>query len=490
VIAGESVELHCSSRVPNVAIEVARLGHVRDVVWRSTTTVGDHPTPDDAWCAGCDWPVGVTIPTDASWRPGMYEIELRTGDGPQDASQAFVAVRHPGPDRPTVLLHLATNTWQAYNQWGGKCLYSGATEVSFRRPLEVGYITRPVDDDGYDLRVANVGEYDPEHHRFAQYLADHDIPLWTGSAGWFNWERRLAEWADREGIELDYCVDADLDADPSVLDGRRLLLTAGHNEYWSWRMRDTIDRFVEAGGNAAIFSGNTSFWQVRYSAGQASMICFKAAARKADPVVGTDQQHMLTSCFSDPMIGRPETQTIGLSFTRGGYYLVGEAVPRGTGGYTVHQPDHWAFAGTDVRYGDEIGADAKVVGYEVDGCALELTDGVLRPTGEDGAPATLQVLAVSPAHLISITDEHCEAPVSMWASTDPPGDLEFVAAILFGDASPENIARITNGNAVMGVFTRGAGTVFNAGSANWCYGLGADPLIEQITRNVVDHLSS
>ena len=74
----------------------------------------------------------------------------------------------------------------------------------------------------------------------------------------------------------------------------------------------------------------------------------------------------------------------------------------------------------------------------------------------------------------------------MWASTDPPGDLEFVAATLFGDASPENVARLTNGHAVMAVFTRGEGTVFNAGSANWCYGLGADPLVEQITRNVVD----
>jgi hypothetical protein len=38
----------------------------------------------------------------------------------------------------------------------------------------------------------------------------------------------------------------------------------------------------------------------------------------------------------------------------------------------------------------------------------------------------------------------------------------------------------------MATFTRGEGTVFNAGSANWCYGLGADPLVERITRNVVD----
>ena len=99
------------------------------------------------------------------------------------------------------------------------------------------------------------------------------------------------------------------------------------------------------------------------------------------------------------------------------------------------------------------------------------------------------MLAVAPAHLISITDDHCEAPPALWASVEPPGDLEWVASILFGDTSPENTSRITNGHAVMAVFTRGEGTVFNAGSANWCYGLGADPIVERITRNVVERLS-
>ena len=270
VVAGDPSTCIVRAACRRSTIEVARLGRrPRGRAGARRPPIGDHPVPDDAWRAGCDWPVerDASRPTRRG-APGLYEIELRTA---RRTAGCLTGVRRgtpsgPGPSHD--LLHLGTNTWQAYNQWGGKCLYSGATEVSFRRPLEIGYITRPVDDDGYDLRVANIGEYDPEHHRFAQYLAEHEIPLWTGSAGWFNWERRLAEWADREGIELDYSVDADLEADPSVLDGRRLLLTAGHNEYWSWGMRDAVDRFVEAGGNWAILSGNTSFWQVRYSAGR------------------------------------------------------------------------------------------------------------------------------------------------------------------------------------------------------------------------------
>jgi len=40
----------------------------------------------------------------------------------------------------------------------------------------------------------------------------------------------------------------------------------------------------------------------------------------------------------------------------------------------------------------------------------------------------------------------------------------------------------------MGLFQRG-GTVFNAGAADWAYGLDHDPQVQQVTRNVLDRLS-
>ena len=42
-----------------------------------------------------------------------------------------------------------------------------------------------------------------------------------------------------------------------------LYLSIGHDEYWSGPMRDTVEAFTRAGGNALFLSGNTSFWQVR-----------------------------------------------------------------------------------------------------------------------------------------------------------------------------------------------------------------------------------
>ena len=88
----------------------------------------------------------------------------------------------------------------------------------------------------------------------------------------------------------------------------------------------------------------------------------------------------------------------GVSFARGGYHRIGRAVAAGAGGYTVYRPDHWVFAGTDLGYGDLIGAGSVVVGYECDGCDFTCRDGLPEPTGLDGTPADFEILGLAPAH--------------------------------------------------------------------------------------------
>jgi hypothetical protein len=493
-VAGDEVVLHCSCRTATFSVEVARVGATRDVVLTLAGVAGgEQPVPPEAYATGCGWSESVRFAVPEEWRSGYYEVALRADgvDGPGAESQAFFVVRATWPGRDArIVLVLATNTWNAYNLWGGRCLYTGATQVSFRRPMDRGFLRRAADTDGYDGRVASIdAQGDPGHHRLLAYLERHRLPMWCASSGWHTFERRFVRWAEANGYAFDVVVNADLEV-PGALDGYRLLLSVGHDEYWTWAMRDTIDAFVASGGNHAIFSGNTSFWQVRLEDDGATMVAYKGAAGARDPVVGTSRDHLRTSFWSDPAIGRPETSTIGLTFTRGGYARVGWGTPRSSGGYTVQRPEHWAFAGTDLRYGDQLGAPSVVVGYETDGCALTMHDGLLRPTHEDGAPDSLEVLATAPARLLSNTATVSEIPKALWADVDGPGDLEGVAAGLFGSASPEHVARIAHGHCVMAAFTRGAGTVFNAGSTDWVYGLEHDADVQRVTRNVLDRLST
>jgi hypothetical protein len=221
---------------------------------------------------------------------------------------------------------------------------------------------------------------------------------------------------------------------------------------------------------------------VRFEDDLRAMTCFKYLADQ-DPVLGTERERSLTGPWSDRRVGRPETSTIGLTFTRGGYSRYGLGVPRASGAFTVWRPEHWAFEGTELGYGDALGLDDSIVAYEVDGCELAMLDGLPVPTYEDGAPSSLEVLATAPARLWA---QH-EQP-SRYAHE--PGELEHTAMALWGEDWPQHVHRIANNHACMAAFRQpGNGTVFNAGVTDWAYGLG-DPVVARITRNVLARLSA
>lgn len=491
--AGETVGLHLSSAGGRpVHVEVARIGAERTVVHDEVVDAGDHPLPADAWRDGCDWPVATSFAVDPSWRSGFYEVTLDIDvDGRRRRSHAFVVVRPPtGAPTARILVALATNTWHAYNDVGGGNLYTGRTQVSLQRPLARGLLHKP---PGQGRRVTVL--HPPDHQMTAHvgYLTLNHLTPWAGSAGWPDWEHPFLAWAETNGYAVDVVTNADLEDHPDLLadgpDGYRLLLSVGHDEYWSAPMRDTVEDFTARGGNVAFFSGNTSFWQVRLEdpspEGPASTMVGYKAQLKRDPVFDTDRVAELTSIWSDHLIGRPENHMTGVSFARGGYHRIGKVVARGAGGYTVHRPDSWLFEGTGIGYGDLLGAEATVVGYECDGCDFTTVDGLPVPTGVDGTPAGFEILGTAPAaHFTRATAMRPPAP-------NEPSELEFIAARLFGTRDPADAERIAHGHAVLGTFTSsGGGTVVTSGSTDWAHGLaGRDPRIEQITANVLDRLS-
>ena len=70
-------------------------------------------------------------------------------------------------------------------------------------------------------------------------------------------------------------MNSDLEFHPEVLESYRLVLSVGHDEYWSSPMRDHLESFIANGGNVAFFSGNTCWWQVRSEDDDRAIICYK-----------------------------------------------------------------------------------------------------------------------------------------------------------------------------------------------------------------------
>lgn len=495
VAAGDTVGIHASGPPGGASVEIARVGSQRTVVHRTQIELAPHPIPIDAVAYGCGWPAAATVDVDPTWPSGFYEVLVHRNptfdpDWDPDVAVGFFVVRPAAADPSRPLLVLATNTWNAYNDVGGANLYTtfgrptAATQVSFERPMGKGLLRRP---GGPGSRVAVIDAPDPTMQAHAAWFLTNGLCEWVGSAGWPGWELPFVAWAERRRIDLDFVTNADLELHPDVLDGRRLMLSVGHDEYWTWGMRDTVESFIERGGNVAFFSGNTSCWQVRIPVDGSTMVAYKEQFED-DPVLGTDDEHLLTSLWSDALIGRPENTMTGLSFSRGGYHRIGRNVAKGAGGYTLYRPNHWVFAGTEAVYGDLVGAGSTVVGYECDGCEFTMVDSLPFPTGHDGTPTDLQILGLAPARP-NDRDTALRPPPD-----DGPSEAEFIAWRVLGDLEPETVARLHHGHAVMAIRdgADGRGTVFTSGCTDWVWGLAGDdpdPVVERVTSNLLDRLT-
>jgi hypothetical protein len=503
---GDPIDLHCGATLPRPSgrvapagdalafdLEIARLGATRDVVYAAHgLTAEPHPIPDDTAATGAGWPAAHRFMA-GDWASGWYEARLlatRPDGTPADSRAGFVLRAPTGRPRSPILIELALNTWNAYNDWGRSNLYLGGTTVSFRRPFARGFLDRP---DPLAHRNANIArEPDLGGDAWLQHARTNAISSWSACAGWPTWEGPFIAWAEGAGYRFDYAANADLEERPAVLDGHRLMLSIGHDEYWSSPMRDTVEAHIAAGGHVAFLSGNTSFWQVRLEDGGARMVSYKDRARVDDPIRHTDPAR-LTSMWCDPRIGRPEAAMTGVSFSRGGYARQAGCTPRGPRGYTVWRPEHWLFAGTDLRYGDTLGDEHCVVGYECDGVEMGLEDGLPVPTHADGCPEGFEILGSAPARLYSVEPDKGvnEYPTGL-AAMRTVGELQGLAHALFGSPSPENVRRLAHGHAVLGTYTSGGGgVVVTSGCTDWAYGVaGGDPLVQRVTRNLLDRLGN
>jgi hypothetical protein len=384
---------------------------------------------------------GYPIEVPAAWHSGVHVAVLVEGNGGTlpapttppvpyaRSAQALFVVRAPAvpaerAQRSSILYKIPLLTYHAYNvvvadphrSWS---LYSLPEPLPQHVPPSVSVRRPGGGTGGTPWDVFNHDPFDPS-------------PRQT----FLHWDGPFLGWLECAGYDLDCCTDLDLHRDPDLLDSYALLLSAGHDEYWTDAMRDRTEAFVRRGGNVAFFGGNTCWWRVAFDDDHA----FRRVARWSDSA-GPD---------------RPENQLTGVSFRNGGERDRDDhPVPVG---YRVQHGDHWVYAGSGLRDGEVVGGGPReyVVGYEADGAHFDrsrLARGrPAEPTGDDGSPGDFTILGV-------------------------------------GDTAPSGWG---NGNsaATMGLYTAG-GTVFTGATTDWprVVTSGACPALEQVTHNVVRELS-
>jgi hypothetical protein len=324
IAAGETIGIHVASSSPGARyrIELYRLGWYGGVGARRIACVScdfEHvaaapPPPAYDPATGelrANWPLGQSV-GEADWVSGYYEARLilTTGDDAGRAYRLWFVVREPTPNASALVVQAPTNTWQAYNNWGGRSLYDfnsaggRANRVSFDRP--------------YAVRVPGA----------------QATPL--------VWEYQLVRFLEAGGYDVSYQTDTDTDRDPGSLLRHRLVLTAGHSEYWTKEMRDAFEQARDQGTNLAFVGANNAYWQVRYENDRRTMVGYKSAA---DPAPA----ELKTVRFRDLPTPRPECQLVGVQFPEEGLF--------GRGDYVVEPTavaDPW-LAGTGIAPGAPFG---------------------------------------------------------------------------------------------------------------------------------------
>lgn len=490
--AGATVRLHVSSTAPSYRLEIIRDGAVEtSVLRREKLSARWQDTPDQCSVIGCGWEASFEFRVEENWPSGAYRITL-TAEGrdrqPITCHHLFIVRPALGRKAGRVLQVAATGTWTAYNTWGGSNHYQGitgpgrdqyATTVSIERPFCRGFALLPADAPRVPLEIYTPPAATPRYPHMEWAYANGFSKKYA-SSGWASYDSHFFRWAERAGYGVDLASQHELHFEPEILDGYDCVVFVGHDEYWTWEMRDAVDAYVERGGHAARFAGNF-MWQTRLEDDGKRQTCYKYRARAEDPVYRSADPSRTSGCWEAAETGRPAAQTFGLNALRGLYVGWGGCAPRGVRGFPVYRPEHWAFAGTGIYYGDLLGADGHAFGYEVDGLDYIIKGGLPEPTEDAGAPEGLEILALG---MSSLKEESADIPADDQFLSD--ADAKFVADIIVGNDGDDAVDRVKRGCGMIVNFPRGKGEVFHAGSCEWVAALKRqDAMVERVTANVL-----
>jgi N,N-dimethylformamidase len=363
-------------------------------------------------------------------RSGLYYLWART---PSGRAFSFPWVVAPAKPKAKIAVLASTNTWAAYNNFGGRSNYINPGGLP-----ETPTVNARLDLSRY-TNAASVWSISDENFKplsFERPEPGNDIfdnSPWTDTSitdpiqgrmqcGQAPGEWRLLGWLEREGFEYDYYSEAQLHDGTLPLEVYKVLIISVHPEYWTREMFRKVKQWVfEGGGRLMYLGGNGLNCEVLLDGVNATIRCI-SFDDTSDPKSGHESRMHRTY--------ESEATLLGVAFSDSGIMT---AAP-----YRVLDESHWLFKGTGLRNGDLFGE--KSLHERVPGGA----------SGHETDKITASSLA----------------------------GIQHVAR----GTNPDN------GGADLIYFDKGEGAVFSVGSITWVSSLFPDEHVSRITRNVLEHL--
>lgn len=389
---------------------------------------GDFTQTGVRWnCDGFPSPPTLRAPD----RGGLYYLWARTPSGGAFSFPWIVAPRAP---QARIAVLAATNTWNAYNNFGGRSNYINADRLP-----EAPVVYSRQDLDRYS-NPQPFGSWRPPDEAYAPLSFDRPEPVnhlfddpgfadpirgrnqcHLAPAEW-----RLLGWLEQEGFAYDLYSDFQLHDGVLPLEAYQVLVLTAHPEYWSRQMYLRVKQWVSSGGKLVYLGGNGLNCEVVFES-DGAMRCRTHLFSLHGEMGGASGEGLVWDSRMHRTL-ESEANLLGVACTETGIMT---AAP-----YRVIEPDHWVFEGTGLKAGAEFGRHTlheRVPG----GASGHETD---KRTPSSPPQARLLAKGLNP-------DE---------------GGAEIVIVEPFGD-----------------------GAVFSTGSITWIPALPVDPVVSRVTKNVL-----
>lgn len=334
---GETLDFFVSTNpASGFVIDLYRMGYYQGKGARHMRRLGPfdgkvQPTPPVGAerLRECQWESATRLTIPKDWPSGVYLGKLSSTRHRYQSYVIFI-VRDNRP--ADFLFQCSDNTWQAYNQWPeshslytndrkDRIILCSGVKVSFDRP-------------------------------YGKYVQIYDNPLSQGSGEFLLWEFPLAFWMEQHGYDVTYCSNVDVHNSVDCITRTKTFLSIGHDEYWSRPQYDHCMEAVRAGVNFAFLSGNSVCFVAPFfpsTKGTANRILTRAG--RYGGIRANEKAYMM-----DLPTEAPNESTLIGAQTISPF--------NGSGDWIVTRPDHWLFAGTNMRKGDRIPG---LVGWEFHG---------------------------------------------------------------------------------------------------------------------------
>ena len=199
-----------------------------------------------------------------------------------------------------ILFQTSDTTWQAYNRYGGHCVYA---RLNSENPRAHGGPPRA-------YKVSYNRPFETRHYRAVNMV--------------FNGEYPFIRWLESNGYDVSYSTGVDTDRRGEEILKHRLFLSVGHDEYWSREQRGHVEAARDAGVHLAFFSGNEVFWKTRWECSidqqkvpHRTLVTYKETHddAKIDPVADVWTGTWRDSRVFNPEGPKPENALTGTIFT-------------------------------------------------------------------------------------------------------------------------------------------------------------------------------